>query len=193
MTRCGKIGVLLLAVGLMTIVVFSGGPGFGPDLRAYTVQGNSMQPVYEPGDLIITSTKGARSVQPGEIIVFVADWASDKYDHRVVHRVAAVGEIDGHRIAYTRGDANLIADPVPVDLAGDVRVVHYKLHAGGIWAELLIGPILLAIVATLGAGTIGAALSMAAPWVLAGARQGRRAMGRPRTQSAPATDLRFPY
>lgn len=169
------------------IVVLS----FSPNLRAYTVQGGSMQPVYNQGDLILTSSASADSVRPGQIIVFVADWASEKYDHRVVHRVAAVGDIDGLPIAYTRGDANLIADPQPVDLRGDVRVVRLRIPAGGVLVDLLAGPFLAAGLATLSAGLLGAIFSIGLPTIGSNLRQLWRT---PRTRPvAQATDPRFPY
>ena len=69
------------------------------DWRAYTVQGGSMEPHYGTGDLIVTSTVDPESVQAGQIIVFTADWASEKYEHRVVHRIAAIGTVDGSPVA----------------------------------------------------------------------------------------------
>ena len=129
--------------------------------------------------------------RPGQIIVFVADWASDRYAHRVVHRVAAVGEIDGQSIAYTRGDANEIADPQPVDLSGDVRVVRFSIAAGGVWAQLLAGPFVAAVLTTLAAGVLGALLSVSLPSVIARLRRLRRALQR-RPASRPI-DPRFPY
>ena len=187
----GKIGAVLIAAVVATVAGLIVALSIGPDWRAYTVQGGSMQPVYDPNDLIITSATDAKNVRPGQIIVFVADWASEKYEHRVVHRVAAVGEIDGQPIAYTRGDANLIADPRPVDLQGDVRVVRFSLAAGGMWAQLLAGPFMAAVLATLGAGIMGAALSTSLPVVRASTRQFRRAF-----QTSPVAhvpDTRFPY
>ena len=116
---------------------FSAVVRFGSDWRAYTVQGGSMEPHYQQGDLILTSRSGSTNVEPDEIIVFKADWASKQYEQRVVHRVAAVAEIDGKPVAFTRGDANSIADPIPVDLTGDVRIVRYTVGSGGVWVQFL--------------------------------------------------------
>ena len=183
----GAISILAIAtaIGLLFLTL-------GPSWTAYTVQGHSMEPEFQPGDLIITSREKAAAVQTGEIIVFVADWASDKYDHRVVHRVVATGKIDGQHIAYTRGDANSLVDPQPVNLDQGIRVVRYRLHSGGLLARIIAGPFMLATVATLAAGMLGAALSTGAPIVVSALRQLRRTRG-PDAVPTRATDLRIPY
>lgn len=182
----------------MTVVVaaaagFMVALNFGPGWRAYTVQGGSMQPQYEQGDLIVTSSARSTEVTPGDIIVFVADWASEKYEHRVVHRVAAVGEINGLPVAYTRGDANLIADPQPVDLTSNVRMVRYTISSGGFWTELLAGPFVIAVMATLGAGMIGAGASTGFPAISASIRQIRRVPRRSIAQTDTLPDFRYHF
>lgn len=160
------------------------------DWRAYTVQGGSMEPHYQQGDVIVTSAARADAVQPGQIIVFTADWASEKYEQRVVHRVAAVGTINDIPIAYTRGDANAIADPRPVDLRNDVRVVRFSLPADGIWLALIAGPLTVAIAATFAAGLTGAAISTSVPPIVSAIRGSKGTqIGQPE-ELLPLADLR---
>lgn len=190
MSTTAKISVTVITAGIAATAGFLAVLSTGADWRAYTVQGGSMEPQYEQGDLIITSTAGAEDVQPGEIIVFKADWASNKYDQRVVHRVAAVGTIQGLPIAYTRGDANAIADPRPVDLTGDVRVVKFSIPAGGLWLRLLLGPVIVAVLATLAAGMTAAAFFSGVPVFSDGLRHMRMPRRRPVEETVPLTDLR---
>lgn len=191
LTNRYSMGVIMTAF-VVTIITFAVvAISIGSGWRAYTVQGGSMQPEYDEGDLIVTSTVGTASVQPGEIIVFTADWASERYAHRVVHRVSAIGEIDGQPVAYTRGDANSVSDPAPVNLNGDVQVVRFTVAQGGQWTELLAGPFMVAILVTLGAVMIGAVLLAWLPVINTGLRQVR---GAPQNRSiSQTTDLRFPY
>ncbi len=162
------IGGLATVVGLITVF------GIGADWRAYTVQGGSMEPHYRAGDLIVTSATNVRNVEPGHIIVFTADWASEQYERRVVHRVAAVGTIDGRPFAFTRGDANTRSDPEPVDLTSNVAVVRFSLPAGGFWPQLLAGPLTIVALAILGAVVAGTALSAGVPLSSATFRHLRR-------------------
>jgi signal peptidase I len=185
------VGVIVAAFVVTAITFTAVAVGIESGWRAYTVQGGSMQPEYDQGDLIVTSTVDTASVQPGQIIVFTADWASERYAHRVVHRVSAIGEVDGQPVAYTRGDANTVSDPAPVNLNGDVRVVRFTIAQGGLWAEMLTGPFMVISLVTLGAAMIGAVLFAWLPLFNTGLRQVRRV---PQTRTVSQTgDLRFPY
>lgn len=161
----GNIVTILFVTGIAATIGVYSSLSIGTGWRAYTVHGGSMEPHYAQGDLIITSSVNAANIEPGQIIVFTADWASEKYEQRVVHRVAAVGTIDGLPIAYTRGDANSIADPQPVDLTGDnVSMVRFSLSNGSFWLELLTAPYALAgILAATGIAVAGLAISRGLP------------------------------
>lgn len=194
MKNMRKIGVVAVMAGFAVTAGLTALLSTGQHWRAYTVQGGSMQPGYDQGDLIITSQVAARDIQPGQVIVFVADWASEKYEHRVVHRVSAVGEIDGLPVAFTRGDANLVADPGPVDLTGEVRAVRMRVPAGGLWLEWMAGPFVIAVLATIAAGFAGASLSGGMQLAGATFRQLRRtALRQPADHVPPVTDLRIHY
>ncbi len=189
MSKTGKISIAAIVALVAATASFLAVLAFGTNLRAYTVQGGSMEPAYQAGDLIITTTSGAERVQPGEIIVFIADWASAKYENRVVHRVSAVGTIQGLPVAYTRGDANNVADPRPVDLTGDVRVVMFSIPAGGTWLEMPIGPFAIAVLATLGAGIAGLILLTGLPAIGRGQRQPKVLSPQLTKNTLLATDL----
>lgn len=135
----------------------------GPGWRVFTIEGESMEPAYRRGDLIFTAIKPAGEIEPGQTIVFHADWASDRHGGRVAHRVAAVGHFNDGVYAYTQGDANLIADPDPVDVTDGVRVVTAYIPAGGKWVRVVGAPFIIAVLGTLGAGVLGAGMSSAIP------------------------------
>ncbi len=65
-------------------------------------RGDSMRPLFRPGDRIRFIPCRAEEVRPGDVIIFVLSWQTE----RVVHRVISAGP-DGIR---TRGDANPHAD-----------------------------------------------------------------------------------
>ena len=137
----------------------------GPGWRAYTIEGGSMEPALSDGDLIITTMKTAEDVKPGQTAVFVADWASKKTGQRVAHRVAAVGQIGDRIVAYTQGDANLIADPAPIDITSGAQVMSFHVPGGGKWADIFAFPFMTAVLSTFGTGLIGATLSAGLPRV----------------------------
>jgi signal peptidase len=137
-----------IAVFAMLIVSNAVIPGW----HAYTVQGGSMQPEYRQGDLIITTITDAASVQPGQIIVFNAGWASDEYGQRVVHRVVATGSFDGEPVAFTKGDANSVDDPEPVLLSGSVNLVRLTIPSAGATT----GPVVAFVLLLLGIAAIAA-------------------------------------
>lgn len=157
----GRISIVIVVTAVAAAIGVAASLGIGTGWRAYTVYGGSMQPQYAQGDLIFTSSSSVGNVKPGQIIVFTADWASEKYEQRVVHRVAAVGTVDGVPFAYTRGDANSVDDPLPVDLRSeDVSVVRFSVSNGAFWMDVITAPYSLALIfATLGIAVAGIALS----------------------------------
>ena len=166
------------AIGIIVTV------NVGTDWRAYTVYGGSMEPHYSPGDLIFASAAEPESVQPGQIIVFSADWASEQYDRRVVHRVVATGTVDGTPVAMTRGDANTISDPDPVSLAGEFRVVRFEVPGGALWIDRAAQPyswLLAAAVGLLALSLLRIAKSSSS------ARDLRRNALRPRVENGSET------
>lgn len=161
MQKYRKFATVVVVASIAAAIGIVASLSIGTGWRAYTVHGGSMQPHYSQGDLIITSSVSPRNIESGEIIVFTADWASEKFERRVVHRVAAVGTIDGLPVAYTRGDANSIADPQPVNLTADhVTVVRFSVSNGAFWLGLLTAPYTLAIFfASVGMGVVALAMS----------------------------------
>lgn len=79
----------------------------GTPISFFILQGDSMQPAYQDGDLIVAEP--ARDVKIGEVIVFQEPCHNKIIIHRVIHQ-DSLGYI-------THGDANSGPDlyPVPYD------------------------------------------------------------------------------
>ena len=132
--RSRLVTALLLAAGA---VILAAGVGFRmADLHVQTVQTGSMRPTISPGDLAITQGVPVSSLRVGTVIVFSPPTQSTPVLHRIASR-------DGDVIT-TKGDANAVADPWHVTLAGTTayRLVAVVPFAG--WLAELQRPALLA-------------------------------------------------
>jgi len=100
--------ILLLAAGLS---ILAGGVAFRMnDLHVQTVLSGSMRPTAQPGDLAVTEGVPTSSLRVGDVIVFTPPDATVPVLHRIASREGDV--------VTTKGDANSVADPWRVTLAG---------------------------------------------------------------------------
>jgi signal peptidase I len=90
------------------------------------VEGGSMRPAYEIGDLVVVAPPGDAPPRVGEVVT-----ARRPDGVLYTHRIVAV---DGDT-ATTQGDANPVADTQPLTRAATVGTV--VLHLGAPWAALL--------------------------------------------------------
>lgn len=105
---------------LLTVAAIVGVLGFalfvGVRLGAVqplVVTSGSMQPTYETGDLVVSRTVAAGSLETGDVATL-----RDARGRLVTHRVVAVAPADGRQGGATvsvemKGDANAQADPRP--------------------------------------------------------------------------------
>jgi len=107
------------------------------DNNAVFCRGESMRPLFRPGDRIRFVPCRAEEVRPGDVIIFVPPGR----DERVVHRVVSTGP-DGIR---TKGDANPYGDVwelQQVDIIGRAEALERDGRvtpvAGGIAGRLLV-------------------------------------------------------
>jgi len=73
------------------------------------VQGHSMEPTYYTGDLVLTIRQPAYEV--GDVISFQVPPGQAGEGGRAIHRISAVGTLDGAEAYVTLGDNNAEADP----------------------------------------------------------------------------------
>jgi signal peptidase len=71
----------------------------------------SMEPVLYRGDIIFVDSN-TNNIQIGDIIVYHATWTPQP--ENVVHRIVNKTEFNGAMTYITKGDNNLVADPVRV-------------------------------------------------------------------------------
>lgn len=113
--RVGAIGYLAVCAGLAVCAYAPTAAGW----RATVVAGDSMRPSLRAGDVVVYQRPGAVPPRPGRLLV-VRDPA--RAGGLLTHRLVGAGR-DGLR---TKGDANAVADSVPVppaDVVGVARVV----------------------------------------------------------------------
>ncbi|WP_339149033.1 MULTISPECIES: signal peptidase I [unclassified Sutcliffiella] len=74
-------------------------------LKPLTVLSNSMAPVFEAGDVIITREVDPGDLSKGDIISFY-----NEEQLLITHRITSIVEADGGRHFYTKGDNNNSVD-----------------------------------------------------------------------------------
>lgn len=105
--------VVLLAVALVGVRVL----GYTP----FAVLSPSMSPEYLPGDLVYVKSVPPESIQPGQVLTFVANEELLVVTHRVVENDAE------NRRFVTKGDANEDVDAMPVLYENALGVVSFSL------------------------------------------------------------------
>jgi len=117
------IGNAVIAVAVLTFWAAA----VGPRLAGYetmTVLSTSMEPTYNPGDIILVTREPVADLRAGQIISFHVPTG----DHHVVtHRVVTVQVEHGKTIVQTKGDDNTIADPWRAQLHG-TSVWRYRMR-----------------------------------------------------------------
>ncbi|MGQ0843968.1 MAG: signal peptidase I [Sporichthyaceae bacterium] len=117
-------GILLAAVTLACVVaavfVVVLRVGFSPVLS------ESMEPVFGPGDLVLTRPIPASEVAVGDVLILPIPSSDGKATgERYTHRVTAVTSKNGLPVVTTKGDNNPVVDPwtLRIDSAKVPKVV----------------------------------------------------------------------
>lgn len=105
--------IVMLAAGLLILWPANWGGFTGLTV----VQGNSMEPTYETGDLVVTLRQP--SYGTGDVISYVVPDGQDGAGGRVIHRIHAVEDGSGVAVFTTQGDNNPEPDIWEIT-AGDV-------------------------------------------------------------------------
>jgi signal peptidase len=115
------LGVLCLFIVYMLVFMFKGMKSNEPpsvfNHQIYIVQSNSMSPTFKTGSLLIVNKTDKQFIKETDIITFRRSGDSVATTHRVVD----ILKDDGLQFV-TRGDANNVDDPMPVN-AEDVSGV----------------------------------------------------------------------
>jgi signal peptidase len=117
--RTGRIGQAVTTVLLVATCLVLSTLAFGiatQKFRVLPVLTGSMQPMIEPGDLAVATSKPIDQVQPGDVVVF-----HPPGDQRlIVHRVVKVTPSEFGPTIQTKGDDNDVTDPWKAQLQGDL-------------------------------------------------------------------------
>ena len=142
------VALLLLGFGLVGLRL----AGF----QFISVRGNSMEPTFSPGALLIARSAAPATVQAGDIIAF----SGMAGEPNIVHRVVALRS-GSTPVATTMGDNNPVTDPYPVVLRGAVPRVIWSVPQLGWWFTpgvgrhlLVVSSLLAALVAVRQAGRL---------------------------------------
>ena len=93
--------------------------------RMFTVVSGSMEPNYEIGDVLIAKEKDASTIKIGDTISYLGSIGQFS-DIVITHRVIDIDAKDGKYYFHTKGDANLIEDPLVVSEDKIYGVVVHK-------------------------------------------------------------------
>lgn len=119
---------LLLGLAVLVLATVTLGPRLG-FFQVETVLSGSMEPRFEPGDLLVVVPEPLTDVRAGQVLSFHAPTPG----HRIeTHRVVRVIHPGPHPIIVTKGDANSAPDPWRARLHGTTawRMVGVVPHAG---------------------------------------------------------------
>ncbi|MEM3403172.1 MAG: signal peptidase I [Nitrososphaeria archaeon] len=135
--------VLVVLFASLILLLFSAILGYSP---FYYVEGISMHPTIENGDLIIIDWTRFEDLKVGDIIVFKRPLLDDK----VVHRIVDVRNINGERVFITKGDNNQVPDSNYVKSDNYVgKYVGIRIPYAGFIGQALAPPVNYAIIAIL--------------------------------------------
>ena len=82
------------------------------NIRLFTVVSKSMTPVYDIGDVLIAKDVEPYKIKEGDIISYLGNY-SNFTDKVITHRVVNVEKrSDGKYYYRTKGDANIVEDPI---------------------------------------------------------------------------------
>jgi len=120
----------------------------GTEYPLAVVEGNSMNPTYLDGDLLVLEGVPSETIIVDTVIVF---HSPNEYDKFIVHRLKERIETNGQISFVTKGDNNWTVDPWRVPTQNVVGIVLYRIPA-----VAPLGRLLLAMQSTTGRIVSGA-------------------------------------
>jgi signal peptidase len=124
MTAAIKITISALIVVLFALSLFFVGiRALG--MATFVVTGGSMEPTIHKGSLVIDAPVTADKLRLGDIITF------DHFDQTTTHRIVGVEGSPAGTMFSTKGDANQVTDPEPLNFPGRVGLVKVAIPGLG--------------------------------------------------------------
>jgi signal peptidase len=128
--RIGNIASALVFAVLLTLCLGITGVRLS-GLGTYIVTGGSMEPSIHKGSLVIVQPVDPAGIAVGDVITF------QQYDQTTTHRVIGIVSADTGLVFQTKGDANIVADPLDKTFPGKVGVVRGAIPVAGSIASSL--------------------------------------------------------
>ena len=124
MTAAIKITISALIVVLFALsLFFVGVRALG--MATFVVTGGSMEPTIHKGSLVIDQPVTADALRLGDIITF------DHFDQTTTHRIVGLEGSPAGTMFSTKGDANQVTDPEPLNFPGRVGLVKVAIPGLG--------------------------------------------------------------
>lgn len=79
--------------------------------RMFTVISGSMAPTYNIGDVLISKEVEPKDIKVGDTVTYLGE-VGDFKNKVITHGVLKIEKVDGQYFFHTKGEANLVQDPV---------------------------------------------------------------------------------
>ena len=149
----------LATLALLGIAALGFGAATLLGVQVFVLKGHSMEPTITPGSLVIAHEVPVDDIAVGDITLFRVGWLEPGVDVTAAHRVTETVPQGAGVLAFTKGDGNTIADPMPTFMEGSAVRADFTLGNGRetlLFVQLLAAIIIvaftyIAIVSTIGA------------------------------------------
>ncbi len=141
------IAIIVLAIGILFAVVTTpkGQPPRILGFSGFRVLTGSMEPTIPTDSFVLVHRVDASKIKEGDVISFFSE---DEALNGAVntHRVVGITEADGQIVFETKGDANMIADKVPVKASNLIGKVVFVSKGLGKFIRLISNPLVFVAV-----------------------------------------------
>lgn len=125
-------GVAAFAVLLIMFALLPGLLRIG-GVQVTAVNGHSMRQAVPDHSIVVTRPVSGDSLRTGDVVVFSARWLDGTAGATsVVHRLSLITSAQAGSVGYTTGDANVVTDPLPVNLSMNQALVIGVIPLAGI-------------------------------------------------------------
>lgn len=138
------IGLLIITFIVITVVI-TYIPPFN-QYNVFAVQTDSMDPVIEPGDIVLTRQINPENIEVGDIMAFNVDITGDGVDDVVVHYINEINSFNGELIFKTKPHVSELQDRWTIEEADLIGVYQYQINGLGkilLFAQSWVGRLII--------------------------------------------------
>ncbi|HZJ84351.1 MAG TPA: signal peptidase I [Syntrophomonadaceae bacterium] len=141
--------VILMAIMSVLILVAAQSHIIGKEpsilgYRIYIVSSGSMHPTIKTNSVIVVRETEGKKISEGDIVTYYGTSG----ETRVTHRVIEINE--NHKSFVTKGDANKVVDPLPLEGKNVIGKVAITIPYIGVILRLLATPVGITLVIIIG-------------------------------------------